>query len=79
MGSSAQPVAHPASVGVLRTLPEEQVNFITTIRLGSPKPEVYLMMGVIWPGQGAFKGNKRTHEGVDVVVAECSSLGTARF
>jgi predicted ABC-type sugar transport system permease subunit len=29
--------------------------------------------------QGAFGGNKRTHEGVDVVVAECSSLGTARF
>jgi hypothetical protein len=26
---------------------EEQVNFITTIRPGSPKPEVYLMMGVI--------------------------------
>ncbi len=30
-------------------------------------------------GQGAFRGNKRTHEGVDVVIAECSSLGTARF
>jgi hypothetical protein len=30
-------------------------------------------------GQGAFRDNKRTHEGVDVVVAECSSLGTARF
>ncbi|CAK9221833.1 unnamed protein product [Sphagnum jensenii] len=30
-------------------------------------------------GQGAFKGNKRTHEGVDVVVAKCSSLGIARF
>jgi hypothetical protein len=30
-------------------------------------------------GQKAFGGNKRTHEGVDVVVAECSSLGTARF
>jgi len=30
-------------------------------------------------GQGAFRGNKRTHEGVDVVVAECISLGTARF
>ncbi len=30
-------------------------------------------------GQGVFRGNKRTHEGVDVVVAECSSLGTARF
>jgi len=30
-------------------------------------------------GQGAFRGNKRTHEGVDVVVAKCSSLGTARF
>jgi hypothetical protein len=29
--------------------------------------------------QGAFKGNKKTHEGVDVVVAECSSLGIARF
>jgi hypothetical protein len=40
-------VAHPAGVGVLRTLPEEQVNFITTIRPGSPKPEMYLMMGVI--------------------------------
>ncbi len=30
-------------------------------------------------GQGAFRGNKRTHEGVDVVVAECSNLGTTRF
>jgi len=30
-------------------------------------------------GQGAFRGNKRTREGVDVVVAKCSSLGTARF
>ncbi|CAN5975967.1 unnamed protein product [Sphagnum jensenii] len=30
-------------------------------------------------GQGAFRGSKRTHEGVDVVVAECSSLGTTRF
>ncbi len=30
-------------------------------------------------GQGAFKGNKRTHEGVYVVVAKCSSLGIARF
>jgi hypothetical protein len=29
--------------------------------------------------QGAFRGNKRTHEGVDVVVAECSNLGTAKF
>jgi hypothetical protein len=29
--------------------------------------------------QGAFGGNKRTHEGVDVVAIECSSLGTARF
>ncbi len=44
-------MAHPASVDVLRTLPEEQVNFITTIRLGSPKLEVYLMMGVIWHGR----------------------------
>ncbi len=44
-------MAHPASVGVLRTLPEEQVNFITTIRPCSPKPEVYLMMGVIWHGR----------------------------
>jgi hypothetical protein len=51
MGSSAQPVAHLAGVGVLRTLPEEQVNFITTIRPSSPKPEVYLMMGVIWHGR----------------------------
>jgi hypothetical protein len=30
-------------------------------------------------GQGAFGSNKRTHEGVDVVVAECSNLGIARF
>jgi hypothetical protein len=30
-------------------------------------------------GQGAFRGNKRTHEGMDVVVAECSSLGTVMF
>jgi len=30
-------------------------------------------------GQGAFRGNKRTREGVDVVVAKCSNLGTARF
>jgi hypothetical protein len=44
-------VAHPAGVGVLKTLPEEQVNFITTITPGSPKPEVYLMMGVIWHGR----------------------------
>jgi hypothetical protein len=51
MGSSAQPVAHLVGVGVLRTLLEEQVNFITTIRPGSPKPEVYLMMGVIWHGR----------------------------
>jgi hypothetical protein len=29
--------------------------------------------------QGAFRANKRTHEGVDVVVVECSSLGTAKF
>jgi len=51
MGLSAQLVAHPASVSVLRTLPEEQVNFITTIIPGSPKHEVYLMMGVIWHGR----------------------------
>ncbi len=51
MGSSAQPLAHPAGVGVLKTLLEEQVNFITTITPGSPKPEVYLMMGVIWHGR----------------------------
>jgi len=51
MGLSAQHVAHPAGVRVLRTLPEEQMNFITTIRPGSPKPEVYLMMGVIWHGR----------------------------
>ncbi len=44
-------MAHPAGVGVLRTLSEEEVNFITTIRPGSPKPEVYLMMGVIWHGR----------------------------
>ncbi len=44
-------MAHPAGVGVLRTLPEEQVNFITTIIPGSPKPEVYLMMGVLWHGR----------------------------
>jgi len=44
-------MAHPAGVGVLRTLPEEQVNFITTIRPSSPKPEVYLLMGVIWHGR----------------------------
>jgi hypothetical protein len=30
-------------------------------------------------GQGVFRGNKRTHEGMDVDVAECSNLGTARF
>jgi hypothetical protein len=29
--------------------------------------------------QGAFGGNKRTHEGVDVVAAECSTLGTTKF
>jgi len=29
--------------------------------------------------QGAFGSNKRTHEGVDMVAAECSSLGTAMF
>jgi len=29
--------------------------------------------------QGTFRGNKRTHEGVDVVVAECSSVGTTKF
>jgi hypothetical protein len=29
--------------------------------------------------QRAFGGNKRTHEGVDVVAVKCSSLGTARF
>ncbi len=29
--------------------------------------------------QGAFGGNKRTHEGVDVVAIECSNLGIARF
>jgi len=29
--------------------------------------------------QGAFGGNNRTHEGVDVVAAKCSSLSTARF
>jgi len=52
---------------------------------------VYLMLSsrnVVWSivdhgnngaGQGTFRGNKRTHEGVDVVIAECSSLGTARF
>ncbi len=52
---------------------------------------VYLMLSssnVVWSivdhgnngaGQGAFRGNKRTHEGVDVVVAECSSLRIARF
>jgi len=51
MGLSAQLVAHPAGVGVLRTLLEEQVNCITTIRPSSPKPEVYLMMGVIWHGR----------------------------
>jgi hypothetical protein len=51
MGSNAQPMAHPTGVSVLKTLPEEQVNFITTIRLGSPKPEMYLMMGVIWHGR----------------------------
>ncbi len=33
---------------------EEQVNFITTIRPGSPKPEVYLMMGVIWHGRSVM-------------------------
>ncbi len=52
---------------------------------------VYLMLSsrnVVWSivdhgnngaGQGAFRGSKRTHEGVDVVVVECSSLGTTRF
>jgi hypothetical protein len=30
-------------------------------------------------GQGAFGGNKRTHEGVDVVAVEYNSLGTTRF
>jgi hypothetical protein len=52
---------------------------------------VYLMLSnrnVVWSivdhgnngaGQGAFRGSKRTHEGVDVVVAECSSLGTTKF
>jgi hypothetical protein len=30
-------------------------------------------------GQGAFRGNKKIHEGVDVVVAECNNLSTARF
>jgi len=30
-------------------------------------------------GQGAFRGNEKTHEGVDVVVTECSSLGIAKF
>jgi hypothetical protein len=29
--------------------------------------------------QGAFGGNKRTREGVDVVAVKCSNLGTARF
>jgi hypothetical protein len=30
-------------------------------------------------GRRAFGGNKRTHEGVDVIAAECSSLGIAKF
>jgi len=30
-------------------------------------------------GQGTFRANKRTHEGVDVVVIECSSLSTTKF
>jgi hypothetical protein len=30
-------------------------------------------------GQGTFRANKRTYEGVDVVVVECGTLGTARF
>ncbi len=47
-------MAHAAGVGVLRTLPEEQVNFITNIRPGSPKPEMYLMMGVIWHGRSVM-------------------------
>jgi hypothetical protein len=52
---------------------------------------VYLMVSngnVVWnivdhgkngARQGAFGGNKRTHEGVDVDVVECSNLGIARF
>jgi len=52
---------------------------------------VYLMLidkNVVWnivdhgkngANQRAFGGNKRTHEGVDVVAVKCSSLGTARF
>ncbi len=52
---------------------------------------VYLMLinkNVVWnivdhgkngASRGAFGGNKRTHEVVDVVAVKCSSLGTARF
>jgi len=52
---------------------------------------VYLMVNngnVVWSivdhgkngaREGAFGGNKRTHEGVDVVTIECSSLGITRF
>jgi hypothetical protein len=52
---------------------------------------VYLMLinkNVVWnivdhgkngASQGTFGGNKRTQEGVDVVVVKCSSLGTAKF
>ncbi len=52
---------------------------------------VYLMLSsinVVWSiidhgkngvGRGTFGGNKRTHEGVDVVAAKCSNLGTTRF
>jgi hypothetical protein len=47
-------VAHLVGVSGLKTLPEEQVNFITTIRPSSPKLEVYLMMGVIWHGRSVM-------------------------
>jgi len=52
---------------------------------------VYLMLinkNVVWnivdhgkngASQRTFGGNKRTQEGVDVVVVKCSSLGTAKF
>ncbi len=45
-------------------------------------------MDVVWSivdhgnngvGRGTFGGNKRTHEGMDVVAVECSNLGTAKF
>ncbi len=30
-------------------------------------------------GRGAFGGNTRTCEGMDVVAVECNTLGTAKF